>query len=509
MESIHDLVHSLSLSEKRYFKIFCDRHVIGTSNRSVELFNLVAGQTVYDEEAIMRKLPFASTPEKLKKQKYRLQQLILKGMGYYHATSNLEMELVETVQQVRFLYSKGHFRLCLKLIDKGIAKAEPLEKNTALVMLLSWKARVLIRLSDFKGILEAVERQQAVLSQSSKDMKAMYAAFSILSKVNLEGMFRSQDEAEELRNELSALNGEVDIDGSFLSSYYAISAQGIGHAAIGEYAVQVESYRSIVQLFLERPHFIDDWPMAFLSTVNNLCNAHFSSLQPEDHLAAHNLLLAMRDRGLRTNDSNVRIQLELAVFNHGQTQLIYGGNLHEAKKTADMFVNLMGHELNRFSVPQRIQLFYDLAYLHFLTGDFRTSQFWLNRILNDMPEGSRHDLFGFAELMNILLHYERKHEGLTEYLERSFKRRLIADDRLYPAERIILRLLEQISNEPDRKAVNRHLDYAVSKFKVMRQDPYERDIWQYFDFISWLEAKRTGRSMQDVFRERMAGLWKR
>lgn len=505
-DNLHEMVHSLSQNEKRYFTIFCERHVIGEGNQSLKLFNMVASQDIYDAEAIMRQLSYVNTPDRLKKKKYQLYRLLLKCMGFYHSEGSSDLRLLEVAQQVQFLYRKGLYRQCIRLLDKAEAEAIELEKYSALIVLLECRRRVLHRLADATGVRLAVSTISQTMQRYGAGLNVMQHALSILEDVSKEGVFRSQEGVERTGRKLAEME-VMQTDGSFMARYYGISAQGMYHAATGEHTLHMEANRSLVKLFQDHPHFIADWPTAYAFSLHNLCNALFADGRMLEHREVLGLIGELKATKVGIRDHDFRNHLEVMTFEHGLLSAIYAGDFDAALRLVDGFMpRLNGSAITETS---RLPLLYDIAYLHFIIGDYRKCQQFINRLLLDEGATSRNDLIGFAELMNILVHFEREHEQLAEYLERSHKRRLIADDRLYPAERIILRLLKQIANEPDRRTVNRHLDYAVSKFMVMRQDPYERDVWQYFDFISWLEAKRSGREMKDVFKERMAGLWKR
>ena len=51
-DELHKLIKSLTQSEKRFFKIYASRHIIGEQNNYVQLFDVIASQKKYNEEAI-------------------------------------------------------------------------------------------------------------------------------------------------------------------------------------------------------------------------------------------------------------------------------------------------------------------------------------------------------------------------------------------------------------------------------------------------------------------------
>ena len=52
--ALFDLIHSLTKSEKRYFKLMSSRHAIGGENNYIVLFDAIEKQSIYDEDKIFK-----------------------------------------------------------------------------------------------------------------------------------------------------------------------------------------------------------------------------------------------------------------------------------------------------------------------------------------------------------------------------------------------------------------------------------------------------------------------
>ena len=68
---LFDLVKSMTMSEKRYFKINSLKHVIGDSNDYIQLFDAIEKQDVYNEKLLL-KYPFVKNLSQEKNYLYRL-----------------------------------------------------------------------------------------------------------------------------------------------------------------------------------------------------------------------------------------------------------------------------------------------------------------------------------------------------------------------------------------------------------------------------------------------------
>ena len=62
---LFELIKGLRGTEKRYFRIYASRHVIGKQNKYMHLFNTIDKQTNFDEEKIPSQ-KISNPPENIK-----------------------------------------------------------------------------------------------------------------------------------------------------------------------------------------------------------------------------------------------------------------------------------------------------------------------------------------------------------------------------------------------------------------------------------------------------------
>lgn len=91
--SLHRLIKSLTKPEKRYFKVFSSRHVIGDQNNYLVLFDAIDRQSEYDEAKLLKKFKNEPFVKRFSIAKSRLYNAILKSLDAYHANSSVEAQL--------------------------------------------------------------------------------------------------------------------------------------------------------------------------------------------------------------------------------------------------------------------------------------------------------------------------------------------------------------------------------------------------------------------------------
>ncbi|MFB0925750.1 MAG: hypothetical protein QMB65_10815, partial [Vicingaceae bacterium] len=92
-EHLHQLIKSLSKSEKRSFKLFANRHTIGEKNNYIQLFDAIDKQENYDEAILIKKLKDKKLTDNLSSVKVQLYNLILKNLRQYNPTNKTTYEL--------------------------------------------------------------------------------------------------------------------------------------------------------------------------------------------------------------------------------------------------------------------------------------------------------------------------------------------------------------------------------------------------------------------------------
>ena len=142
-DELHKLIKSLTQAEKRFFKIYASRHVIGEGNNYVLLFDAIAHQKNYEEQLIKKKFRDQPFMNRFAAVKNYLHQLIIKSMRSFHSGSTIDIELKEMLIDIDFLYQKGLYQQCEKLHHKAERLALETDKKTRLLEILEWKAKLL------------------------------------------------------------------------------------------------------------------------------------------------------------------------------------------------------------------------------------------------------------------------------------------------------------------------------------------------------------------------------
>ena len=84
-----------------------------------------------------------------------------------------------------------------------------------------------------------------------------------------------------------------------------------------------------------------------------------------------------------------------------------------------------------------------MAYIYFGSGHYALAASSINKILNDTDENIRQDIYAFARILNLIIHYELGNRELLEYIVKSTYRFLHRRNRLYKSEQLIVAFVQK------------------------------------------------------------------
>jgi hypothetical protein len=138
-DSLFQLIHSLSRSEKGYVKKYCSRHVLGDGNDYVRLFDAIEAQERPDETALKEALKGSTMLKRLPSVKNYLYQQILEAMRNYHAAKSPEREITENLLDADFLWEKALYDQAMKRVRRAKELAERYDEYAFWLKTISWE----------------------------------------------------------------------------------------------------------------------------------------------------------------------------------------------------------------------------------------------------------------------------------------------------------------------------------------------------------------------------------
>jgi deoxyhypusine synthase len=175
-------------------------------------------------------------------------------------------------------------------------------------------------------------------------------------------------------------------------------------------------------------------------------------------------------------------------------------------KSGIKIVSKFENELDNF-IPKldknTVLLFnYKIACLYFGGGNFKTAIKWLNKIINASDTSVREDLQSFARIIKLICYFELNDDEMVESNIRSTYRFLLKKENFIRYQQYITRFLKGLRKEYSRSEVLERFNILKKQMQELENDPFQRRAFLYFDMISYLESKISGRGIQEVVQEK-------
>jgi hypothetical protein len=506
-EDVFQLVHSLKKAEKRYFRQYAGMGNGGRDLTYVRMFDLMDAQKKYKENVIVRKLGIRS-PSRFANQKKYLGELILESLRWYHSRHSVDAQLWAAITSIEVLYEKRLLRQCMKLLQKAKAKAIHYDKQRHLLELYTWEEKLMIEMLSserseevidtiFKGNKEASERVQHVI----RFRQLLNNTVRLFRKG---GLIRSAEHQKALRRIASdpLLKNEKDY-ATYHELYYFFNIKGMISMLMSDWGTSYTWRKKHLELIESHPEQIQESPRLYISSLNNfILSCEYTQRTAELDLTFAKVLKLMADPVYNAN-TNIMLRL-LGCCSSVLHHYILTGEFEKGagllRQMEGPFYRVLPVEINKSS---EISFYYTFAYACFGAGELKRALYWLNKILNDPDTGVRDDIRVAARLLNLIVHYELGNENLLEYNVRSTYRFLYNRNSLFRMETIVINFIRlempKINSRREELQAFARLKKEIEK---LARDPNQKRSLEYFDFISWLESRISGKEFAEVVKEK-------
>ncbi len=500
--SLFQLIRELSRTEKRHVKIFAGLHRKGAERKITELFDSIAAQEHYDEEALKKK--FSADPflgKHFKKAKQDLFELILKSLCLYHEDRYSEARIAGRLQKARILADKGVYKAAARILSGAAKDAEKYEHYWLLSRIQEEKIYFLLNRQfnpggDEKQFSGTFGDFFSAWNSYSSNMKFYKEYFFIVYDLHKEGSSRSGSRFENYKTIARSLPKVTPSSLPLRSRLHYYLFRHMFYFAQNNYPEAFKYTSAAVNCFSKSlPPEYSRLQYVLITDFINICFMlkRYRLIPPA--------LEKLKNIQSTSGPLQHRIRAMQVIMSAGF--FIQTGKFQKAKEITGKTLSDREHT-EFFSIEQQIIIHYYMAVACFGTGALKESIQWLNRLFTNFNLSNlRTDILVFARFLGIIVHYELGNTDLVEYLTRSVYRFLLRHQRLYKFEDLFLSFIRNRLPGADTKS--RLLDnfrYLKTELEKLSSDSYERKPFEYFDFISWLESKIEKKTFAEVVKSK-------
>jgi hypothetical protein len=151
---------------------------------------------------------------------------------------------------------------------------------------------------------------------------------------------------------------------------------------------------------------------------------------------------------------------------------------------------------------------YNIAYASFGTKDYRTALRYINDVLNDNEKQLRQDIYSFARIFNLIIHFELQNLDFLEYDLKSAARYLNKHAKDYQVEKLFIAHIKLLAREEEPDAQRAIFVKFDEKLKELLKIERENVILEYFDILAWTDSKINETSFAEAVQKRISALQK-
>lgn len=490
-KELFQLVKSLSKSEKRFFKL--SSSLQSGEKNYLKIFDAIDKQDEYDEEAIKDQFKNETFIKHFPSEKNHLYKLILKSLRSYHADDSVRSILKQEIKNIEILYKKALFKECNKFLNRAKKLAIEHEKFYYLFELLNWEKILLEEAyeeGEFTKDLDILIREEKEVIERLRNLAAYHILYSKINYVFRSGGYvrgeADRQVVEEISNHPLIIGRNTAL--SMRAATICFYIQGFCSLAKLDRKSAIKKFNRVKDIFDENPKIRMDLNKRYIRTLSNLMLCHIDLKNYDEAMELSNQIKEVIGKsGFQSTDVKV-----LAFKSTSLAELKMYSRLGEFEKALNQ-VQPMIDELDSYSEKinkeQEILFYYNVAHVFFGAGEFNKSLFWINKVLNDNESSLRQDIYSYARIFNLIIHYELGNHDLLEYIIKSTSRYLTKRQRAYEVENLIMSGIKKLAKSYDDEQKDKIYQNLKKDLKAILKQESEKIILEYFDFYTWLESK--------------------
>ncbi len=507
---LHELIKSLTSAEKRYFKLFSERHPTKEKKSYIKLFAEVDKQSEYNEAVLLEKFPDSAFTRHFSIAKNRLYHQLLRSLDSFHASNSIEPELYQYLHYSNILFDKTLYGQCERILNTALKIAQKHE-YWAIVLQIAKRKKRLAETDNYQtdpenSIADIHALEQQALTKLALESQLWLSKSVIFENLFRKGQARQPEHLITMQREIDKAKALLNNDNKSLEALYLLGqAESAFSFASGNYNATAKILIELLELLEAQMDLVKHEPGMYISVLTNLVyvSAKLNRFdEANTYLTkAHKLPEAMISR--MNDDLELRIfnstySIELAICN-------LTGNIQRGMKLLDE----LGPKLKRWelmlSVVRRAGFYHSMCTLYFIAGDTKKALYWNNELLNSISIEKSEDLYCFAEMLHLIIHFELGNHEVIPYGLKSLKRYLETRERRYKFEELFTDLFRKLSKIQHQSAIRELMTDFSEKVMILEKDPYEKHVLEYFDFQAWAESKATGEEIYKILLRKAPG----
>jgi len=482
---LFDLIKSLTKSEKRYFKLYCSLQK--GSKLYLNLFHEIEKQKTYNQT----KLPglFNNNKGMLAFNKNYLKKIIFRSLEAYHSVKSIDAVIQNMILRCKILFNKALYAQYFASIKKTKKYALKYERFGYYLEALEME-KMFINKQEIKSGEEDMLCDEAagVIEQLSNSYEYSRIIRSLFVFFRSAGTSRIAGHEETLKSIVSSsLMSEVKMakSGKAKMTYYRIWE--VINKIKAEHGSVIECSEKMLNIINNNPYpfedFIVDFRMDAVFSIISSCIKSGRLERAEDEIKK----IKKRKLSSPAEKSDIGLSIEYYQFEIHLKKY----DIKKISASIPRLESLLELYKNKIESDQELMIHFKLICGYIIKEDFQGALAKANFLLRHQLLVTRKDIESFTRILTLIIHYELKNYSLLPYLIRSTFRFLVRSEKLFKFESLVISFLRKQPLVTNKDELNFSFVTLHKEMRKLTQDNFERNAFEYFDFVKWIQKKLT------------------
>lgn len=500
-ESLIHLVHSMSRSEKKNFRIkSCKRKTLPDY---VYLYDTIEAEPNQTPSALrtlfLQKRPGAAFESTVN----YLFELILETAIDMREEQDKHYMLFNKIMKARVLYEKSLFDESFELLENVKLLSEKYENYHALLLAGRLELEYLLALN-FPNLSEAeLLKKQFKLNESLKFLRKVNEQSSLYEILKHRLLTKGYTRSLEQKNDLNDLvYSEISIVASLSPENFEISKlhqlfQSNYLISVGDYKSALRSFYELSKLFEDNKHLWNTPPVYYLYTIEGV-------LESLRSIRNYSGMTYFIDQLKKIDNTSVdfKINLTCIIFLYELFPHLDRGDFKTSEALMKDYKDNLYNKLFSLNRARQAELCLYTSLVYFGNAEYQKAHKFLSQIIIRGKNYFYLPLYRTIRMVNLMIIFKLKDFDLIKYEIRSIKRELSKSEKGYKIERFLLGFLQKEIPALQSKR-NLLWEKHNPELTVIQNDVFEQPVLRIFDFTAWVESVLLQKSLSKILREKI------
>jgi len=489
-KQLYDLILKMTPSEKRYFKIYANRHVLGDENGYVLLFDIISEmikkKEVYSELTLTNRFKNKLPSKRLDLYKSNLYKKILDCLIEFNKEDSLDFKLRSIATKADILNQKGLPYQALKFIRRGISQSEEYEKWYFLLAFLELENSINYSLQKLSS---GHERQQLIVSKAlnlrkfqdlQSKMWQIYLERGLPSNTEELARYEEVISNELMTNEENALSYKAKTIYFYLFQFYYGMKENIAESC---------AYGEKLILHLESsPRFINEnGDMYFRANIN----LQFALLRLGSY---HKILVLIQKCRKAFKDSSGNKALEATIglsLYINEYKSLFGLNpQHDMHELITRMRNHFKQNETLLNEPSKYLYYWHNAIYHFNLKQYSESLEWIN-LVQTVKSDFREDIQALSRILLLIIHFELGNKMYLISCLKSTYRFLKKKNRYYDIEKLFFQFIKNQNRSLSKNTseMSKQFSTLLNDLRSLNGDRNSHLTFRSVNLVQWVEGR--------------------